>query len=232
MQQTASACELQPRRAESAKRLVSLAILAWAFCTAFGLEMALPAASAEELRRPEAFTHHYAQLHDIKLHYVREGSGPPLILLHGWPGFWWEWHLNIGPLARSFDVIVPDMRGYGDSEKPPLDQPRLFGVDHVVDDIDGLMEQLQIKRAYLVGHDWAAAIVHKLVRKYPNRVIQAMVIDPFVPGAEALYLKPGACERGLVFLVPSTRYGGGAGRIEPRGNQILLFAFPVALVIQ
>jgi pimeloyl-ACP methyl ester carboxylesterase len=61
-------------------------------------------------------------------------------------------------------------------------------VDHVVDDIDALMEQLQVKQAYLVGHDWAAIVVHKLVRKYPNRVIQAMVIDPIVPGAEALYL--------------------------------------------
>jgi pimeloyl-ACP methyl ester carboxylesterase len=166
---------------------MSGAVLALALCAALGLGVVLPAASAEELRRPEAFTHHYAQLRDIRLHYVREGSGPPLILLHGWPGFWWEWHLNIGPLAKSFDVIVPDMRGYGDSEKPPLDQPRLFGVDHVVDDIDGLMEKLQIKRAYLVGHDWAAIVVHKLVRKYPDRVIQAMVIDPIVPGAEALY---------------------------------------------
>jgi len=147
-------------------------------------------AMADELRRPDAFTHHYAQLPDIKLHYVREGSGPALILLHGWPGFWWEWHLNIGPLAKNFDVIVPDMRGYGDSEKPPLDQPKLFGVDHVGDDVNALMEQLQIKQAYLVGHDWAAIVVHKFVRKYPNRVIQAMVIDPIVPGAEAGYFSP------------------------------------------
>src|SRR5919109_5676317 len=158
-------------------------------CGGFALGAALPGA-AEELRRPEAFTHHYAKLPEIRLHYVREGSGPPLILLHGWPGFWWEWHLNIGPLAQNFDVIVPDMRGYGDSEKPPLDQPKLFGPDYVVEDLDALMEQLQIKQAYLVGHDWAAAIVHKLVRKYPNRVLQAMVIDPFVPGAEAGYFSP------------------------------------------
>jgi pimeloyl-ACP methyl ester carboxylesterase len=110
--------------------------------------------------------------------------------MHGWPGFWWEWHLNIGPLAKNFDVIVPDMRGYGDSEKPPLDQPKLFGVDHVVDDIDALMEQLNLKDAFLVGHDWAAIVVHKLVRKYPSRVIQAMVIDPIIPDTIAAYLSP------------------------------------------
>jgi pimeloyl-ACP methyl ester carboxylesterase len=42
------------------------------------------------VRRPEEFSHHYAQLDGIKIHYVREGSGPPLLLMHGWPGFWWE----------------------------------------------------------------------------------------------------------------------------------------------
>ena len=146
-----------------AMHLVLGAIWRLALCVWFALGVVLPAA-AEELRRPEAFTHHHAQLPDITLHYVREGSGPSLILLHGWPGFWWEWHLNIGALAKDFDVIVPDMRGYGDSEKPPLDQPKLFGPDYVVDDIDALMEHLHVKQAYLVGHDWAAIIVHKFVR--------------------------------------------------------------------
>src|ERR1700722_4181051 len=159
----ADLCEPKQWNTRAATRLLFRAIGGLGLCVAFGLGIALPSASADELRRPEAFTHHYAQLRDIRLHYVREGSGPPLILLHGWPGFWWEWHLNIGPLAKNFDVIVPDMRGYGDSEKPPLDQPKLFGVDHAVDDIDALMEDLNIKQAFLAGHDWAAIIVHKLV---------------------------------------------------------------------
>jgi pimeloyl-ACP methyl ester carboxylesterase len=72
------------------------------------------------VRRPEEFTHHEAQLDGIKIHYVREGRGPPLLLMHGWPGFWWEWYKCIGALAADFDVIAPDMRGYGDSEKPDL----------------------------------------------------------------------------------------------------------------
>jgi hypothetical protein len=186
--QAACVCQPATQKIRKPNRLMSGAILTLVLCGTFGFQIALTTVSAEELRRPETFAHHYAQLRDIRLHYVREGSGPPLILLHGWPGFWWEWHLNIGPLAKDFDVIVPDMRGYGDSEKPPLDKPRLFGVDNVVDDIDALMEQLQIKQAYLVGHDWAAIVIHKFVRKYPNRVIRAMIIDPIVPGTEVLYL--------------------------------------------
>ena len=174
---------------DTEKRAYSLigAICGLVLSSAVAFGVVRPVA-AEELRRPEAFTHHYAQLRDIKLHYVREGSGPPLILLHGWPGFWWEYHRNIGPLAKDFDVIVPDMRGYGDSEKPPLDQPKLFSPDYVVDDIDALMAHLKIDQAYLVGHDWAAIILHKFVRKHSKRVIKAMIMDPIMPGAEQRYL--------------------------------------------
>jgi pimeloyl-ACP methyl ester carboxylesterase len=63
---------------------------------------------------------HYVTVNGIKLHYVRQGAGEPLMLIHGWPGFWYEWHHNIGPLAEHFDVIVPDMRGFAYSDKPDV----------------------------------------------------------------------------------------------------------------
>ena len=64
--------------------------------------------------------HEYVTVNGVKLHYVRMGSGEPLFLIHGWPGFWYEWHENIVPLAQHFDVIAPDMRGYAYSDKPDL----------------------------------------------------------------------------------------------------------------
>src|SRR3972149_555948 len=51
---------------------------------------------------------------------AREGPGPPLLLVHGWPGFYYEWHLNIGPLSQHLEVVVPDMRGYAYTDKPDL----------------------------------------------------------------------------------------------------------------
>jgi pimeloyl-ACP methyl ester carboxylesterase len=140
------------------------------------------------IRRPEDFHHHFAQLSNIKLHYVREGSGPPIVLCHGWPGYWWEWHMNISPLAENFDVIVPDMRGHGDSEKLPLNQIELFHINHVVDDWVHLLDYLDIKKAYFVGHDYAAIGLHKLVRKYRDRVIKAAILNPIVPGFESRYM--------------------------------------------
>jgi epoxide hydrolase 4 len=143
------------------------------------------------IRRPEQFTHFEAELPGIRIHYVREGSGPTLLLMHGWPGFWWEWHKCIGELAQSFDVIVPDLRGYGDSEKPDLNDLQKFHLDVVTDDQANLLKHLDIERAYVVGHDYSALVMHKFVRKYRPLAIRGLTIDPIVPGFENQYLSPG-----------------------------------------
>lgn len=140
------------------------------------------------IRRPEDFTHHTAELPGVKIHYVREGSGPPLLLLHGWPGFWYEYHKVIGELAKNYDVIVPDHRGYGDSEKPDLNDISLYSLEHGIDDIDALLAHLDIPKAYIVGHDWASLLIHKFVRKYRERVIKVINMDPITPNFGPFYL--------------------------------------------
>ena len=140
------------------------------------------------LRRPEQFSHHFAKLREITLHYVREGAGPALVLVHGWPGFWWEWHRTIGPLAAHFEVIALDMRGYGDSEKPDPSRIELYQTDRVVDDIAELLDQLKIERALFAGHDYGAIVLHKLVREHRARVERAVIINPVVPGFDERYM--------------------------------------------
>lgn len=139
-------------------------------------------------RRPEDFQHHTARLDDITIHYVREGSGPPLLLLHGWPGFWYDWAKVIGPLAKHFDVIVPDLRGYGESEKPPLDQIDLYHLDLAVEDQAKLLRHLDIKKAFVAGHDWSSFIVHKFIRRHRGLLDRALIINPIVPGFEGPWL--------------------------------------------
>jgi pimeloyl-ACP methyl ester carboxylesterase len=69
-----------------------------------------------DLSGPDAgWNHRYAKVNDLDMHYVREGQGQSLVLLHGWPEFWWGWHRNIPSLAARFDVIAPDLRGFGDT---------------------------------------------------------------------------------------------------------------------
>jgi len=143
------------------------------------------------VRKPQEFEHFEASLPGVKIHYVREGKGPPLLLLHGWPGFWWEWYKCIGELARHFDVIAPDMRGYGDSEKPGLHDLSKYHLNAVTEDHANLLEHLGIDRAYIVGHDYSALVVHKFVRKHRDRTHKALTIDPIVPGFESRYLSVG-----------------------------------------
>lgn len=80
---------------------------------------------------------------------MREGSGPPLSVLHGWPGLRWEWNKVIGQLAENYDVIVPDLRGFGDSEKPDLADLSKSALDRAVDDQAGLLDALGIDEAYV-----------------------------------------------------------------------------------
>src|SRR5262245_15456706 len=63
------------------------------------------------------FSHHTASVNGIQLHYVMGGKGDPVVLLHGWPETWYEWHKIMPALAKNYTVIAPDLRGLGDSSK-------------------------------------------------------------------------------------------------------------------
>ena len=95
------------------------------------------------------FSHHTASVNGIQLHYVIGGHGDPVVLLHGWPETWYEWHNVMPALAKNYTVIAPDLRGLGDSSKP------LTGYDGktVAEDIHQLVTQLGFKSIFLVGHD-------------------------------------------------------------------------------
>ncbi|WP_158258188.1 alpha/beta fold hydrolase [Rhodopila globiformis] len=156
------------------------------------------------LLRPEDFRHQTVTTHDprgyeVKIHYVREGSGEPLFLFHGWPGFWYDYWMNIKELAKQFDVIAVDLRGYGDTDKPGydpktnrimLDPVQHYDLDTTVDDAMRLAKALGIEQAYWVGHDWSSLVMHKFVRRYPEMVKKLVLVNPFLPGAETRYLSP------------------------------------------
>ena len=96
--------------------------------------------------------HHNAEVRGIRLHYVTAGSGPPVVLLAGWPETWYAWRHVIPLLAPHFTVIAPDLRGQGDSERP------LGGYDtaSLAADIHALVRQLGYRTIRLAGHDVGA----------------------------------------------------------------------------
>lgn len=116
------------------------------------------------------WNHQRTAANGIDVHYVREGNGPPVVLLHGWPEFWWTWHRNIPALAGHFDVIVPDLRGFGQTEKPSGSALDSYTIDHHADDLATLTSELGFERFGLVSHDVGAGVAQVFARKWPDRL--------------------------------------------------------------
>ncbi len=117
--------------------------------------------------------HRYAQINGIRMHYAVAGSGPPVVMLHGFPEFWYGWHKQIPALAERYTVIVPDQRGYGETDKPTWG----YEVDVLVQDIIGLIEASGHQRARIVGHDWGGAVAWALAIKFPQRVERLAILN-------------------------------------------------------
>ncbi len=101
--------------------------------------------------------HGFANTNDIKMHYVEQGSGPLVVLCHGWPESWYSWRHQIPALADAgFRVVAPDQRGYGQTDKPePIEA---YNILNLTGDIVGLVNALGEERAVVVGHDWGAPV--------------------------------------------------------------------------
>lgn len=115
--------------------------------------------------------HHFITTNNIRLHCVVQGEGDLVILLHGFPEFWYSWRHQIPVLAKHFKVVVPDLRGYNDSDKPTSG----YDLDTLTADIHGLIESLGYVKAHIVGHDWGGAIAWNLAQEFPH-VLDRLVL--------------------------------------------------------
>lgn len=112
----------------------------------------------------------------VRLHYVTAGTGPLVVLLHGFPEFWFTFRRIIPELAqRGYRVVAPDCRGYNLSSKP--EGVRAYGIDVVVEDIVGLIRALGEDRAHVVGHDWGAGLSWALAMAHPEMVDKLAVLN-------------------------------------------------------
>ena len=118
-------------------------------------------------------SHHTATVNGLKMHYVEAGSGPPLLLLHGFPETWFAWRHQILALAEHFRIIAPDLRGYGSTQKPQSG----YDKKTMARDIFELMRHLQIERASIVGHDRGARVATRFAKDYPEALDRLVVMD-------------------------------------------------------
>ncbi len=130
------------------------------------------------MRLPEQF--HYQQINtgDVTINVAHGGSGPPLLLLHGYPQTHLMWHAVAPALTRDFHVICPDLRGYGDSSKPDSDPEHFtYSKRQMAADMVVVMRTLGYERFSVAGHDRGARVSHRLCLDFPDRVERACVMD-------------------------------------------------------
>jgi len=114
----------------------------------------------------------------VALHVVLAGpeTGTPVILLHGFPEFWWSWRYQIAPLVEAgYRVIAPDMRGYNTSDKPSA--VRAYRMANLISDVAGLVHALGYTKTHLVAHDWGGAIAWGVAALRPDVVDRLVILN-------------------------------------------------------
>jgi pimeloyl-ACP methyl ester carboxylesterase len=120
------------------------------------------------------WSHRAVSANGTRLHVAESGDGPLVLLLHGFPQFWWTWREQLATLsAAGYRVVAPDLRGYGGSDKPP----RGYDLVTAASDAAGLIRALGEANAVVVGHDWGGLVAWTMATYYPKVVRRLAVIS-------------------------------------------------------
>jgi pimeloyl-ACP methyl ester carboxylesterase len=123
----------------------------------------------------ESWQHQYITGNGIQLHYVTQGDGPLMLMLHGFPEFWYSWRHQIREFAKDYKVVALDLRGYNDSDKPSA--LSAYRVSELMLDVSGVIKGLGYESCTLVGHDWGGAIAWSFAYNYPELLERLIVLN-------------------------------------------------------
>ena len=122
--------------------------------------------------------HEIVETSRLSMHVARAGEeGPPLVLLHGWPQHWCAWRHVIPRFAERYRVICPDLRGLGWTEAPAGD----YGDENLASDVLALLDALELRRVFLIGHDWGLQAGIRLCLREPDRVERFVALNDVHP---------------------------------------------------
>lgn len=120
-------------------------------------------------------TNHYADNHGVHIHYARSGEGPLIVMIHGFPDFWYTWRNQMVTLASRFQVVAIDLRGYNLSDKPYGGKNYLMS--YLVADVEAVMSHLGRNKAIIIGHDWGGAIAWQFAMNLPALTKRLIILN-------------------------------------------------------
>ncbi|MGW5649010.1 alpha/beta fold hydrolase [Saccharopolyspora sp. NPDC003752] len=142
---------------------------------------------------PIGFTSEFATIRGLRLHYVRGGSGPVVMLLHGYPQNWYEWRAIAPGLAEHFTVVALDLRGAGQSQAPAQGYDKTT----LAADVHGVLEHLGLAEdVRLVGHDIGTMVAYAYAAQYPQSVSRLVLSEAPLPMADFMYGSPALTAQG------------------------------------
>ncbi len=123
----------------------------------------------------EAVTHGYADNNGVKIHYVTAGEGPLVVMIHGFPDFWYSWRHQMAGLKDNFQVVAIDQRGYNKSGQP--EGVENYTMPHLVGDVAAVIRHLGRDKATIVGHDWGGAVAWQFAFALPQMTERLIVLN-------------------------------------------------------
>ncbi|MEM8533378.1 MAG: alpha/beta hydrolase [Chloroflexota bacterium] len=123
----------------------------------------------------ERITHGYADSNGVKIHYVSLGEGPLIVMVHGFPDFWFTWRYQMEALAEHYHAVAIDLRGYNLSDKPKGGENYVMPL--LVQDVQAIIHHLGYERATVVGHDWGGAISWQVAMHLPELVERLIILN-------------------------------------------------------
>ena len=146
-----------------------------------------PSPDPSSVRLDGPWAHRDVSANGIRLHVAELGEGPVVVLLHGFAEFWWTWHHQLKALAGAgFRAVAVDLRGYGDSDKPP----RGYDAWTLAGDVGGLIKSLGARRAHLVGHAWGGLLAWTVASLHPRLVSSVTAVGAAHPLALRSSVRP------------------------------------------
>jgi pimeloyl-ACP methyl ester carboxylesterase len=149
----------------------------------------------------------------VKIHYVSRGQGPLVVLLHGFPDFWYTWRHQMPALAERFQAVAIDLRGYNESDKPEGVEP--YAMPRLVGDVKAVIEHFGQKRAVIVGHDWGGAIAWTFAMRHPEMTERLVILNLPHPAALARELANNPAQRAASAYAREFQQPDAASKLTP-----------------